>query len=157
MNDYLAPVAYLPHRSPLLLLDRVLSVTPTSTQCCARVSQQSVLAPYLDVAGNLPGWYALELMAQTIGVWSGWHRLQRGEETNIPGMVLGARELLCAASTFPAGAQLIIEVNLLMQNNHFGSFDAVILVGENPLSSGRINTFQPSLEEVALMFKGASL
>ncbi|WP_329803349.1 ApeP family dehydratase, partial [Escherichia coli] len=103
---------------------------------------------------NLPGWFALELMAQTVGVWSGWHRHQQGKNSIELGMVLGARELLCAAGILPAGQTLTITVKLLMQDDRFGSFECSI---NNGTATGRINTFQPTAEELTTLFQqGAS-
>ena len=84
-------------------------------------------------------------MAQTVGVWSGWHRHEQGKNSIELGMVLGARELLCAAGILPAGQTLTITVKLLMQDDRFGSFECSINDGE---ATGRINTFQPTAEEL---------
>ncbi|MQK21979.1 3-hydroxy-fatty acyl-ACP dehydratase, partial [Escherichia coli] len=99
-----------------------------------------------------PGWFALELMAQTIGVWSGWHRHQKNLDNIALGMVLGARELVCAAGVLPAGQTLTIAVSLLMQDERFGSFDCTICCGNDTLATGRINTFQPTQEELTTLF-----
>ncbi|MGY5954991.1 3-hydroxy-fatty acyl-ACP dehydratase [Kosakonia sp. BK9b] len=152
MSQYLTPGVWLPHDAPMILLDEVLNITDDTAHCRVTVRNGGVLTPFLDAAGNLPGWYALELMAQTIGVWSGWHRHQRGEESSALGMVLGARELTCAAGVLPAAAELDIHVSLLMQDARFGSFDCVIQIGEQTVSSGRINTFQPTKEELSSLF-----
>ncbi len=49
-------------------------------------------------------------MAQTVGVWSGWHRQQQGQEHIALGMVLGARELVCASGRPPsAGTQCVAD------------------------------------------------
>ena len=45
MNDFLPVGDYLPHRAPLLLLERVLAVTPDSVVCAVTVSPHGVLAP----------------------------------------------------------------------------------------------------------------
>lgn len=158
MSHYLSPGDYLPHDAPMLLLEEVISVTDETATCGVTVSASSVLAPFLDPEGNLPGWFALELMAQTVGVWSGWHRHQQGQRSISLGMVLGARELICAAGTLPAGTVLVITVKLLMQDERFGSFECTISAGEEPLASGRINTFQPTAEELHSLFQqGASV
>ncbi|MDU4276926.1 MAG: 3-hydroxy-fatty acyl-ACP dehydratase, partial [Enterobacter asburiae] len=117
---------------------------------------QSVLAPFLNADGDLPGWYALELMAQTVGVWSGWHRQQQGQEHIALGMVLGARELVCASGHFAAGLTLDITVKLLMQDERFGSFECAISANEETLATGRVNTFQPSAEELTSLFNQGS-
>lgn len=153
MNHYLLPVEYLPHDSPMLLLEEVVSVTKSSAHCRVAVTRDGVLAPFIDTQGNLPGWYALELMAQTVGVWSGWHRHQQGQNAITLGMVLGARELVCAAGALPGGARLDVDVRLLMQDERFGSFDCTIFTGGNSVATGRINTFQPTAEELVSLFR----
>lgn len=154
--SYLPPVAYLPHDAPMLLLASVERVTDDTAVCRVPVNDQSVLAPFLNADGDLPGWYALELMAQTVGVWSGWHRQQQGQDTIALGMVLGARELVCASGCFSAGLTLEITVKLLMQDARFGSFECAISAGETTLATGRVNTFQPSAEELTTLFNQGS-
>ncbi len=154
--SYLSPVDYLPHDAPMLLLETVESVTDESAVCRVTVGPQGVLAPFLNADGDLPGWYALELMAQTVGVWSGWHRHQQGQSSIALGMVLGARELVCAEGRFPAGSSLTITVKLLMQDERFGSFECAITADGATLATGRVNTFQPSAEELTSLFNQGS-
>lgn len=157
MSHYLTPGDYLPHDAPMMLLETVVSVTDEKAICQVTVNRSGVLAPFIDDNGNLPGWYALELMAQTVGVWSGWHRQQRGEAQISLGMVLGARELKCVAGELPANALLEISVSLLMQDERFGSFECVITAKGDTLASGRVNTFQPTQQELTTLFQqGAS-
>ncbi|MBW9461335.1 3-hydroxy-fatty acyl-ACP dehydratase [Kluyvera sp. EC_51] len=157
MKHYLSPGEYLPHDAPMLLLENVISVTDETAECRVTVNHTGVLAPFLDPQGQLPGWYALELMAQTVGVWSGWHRRQHAQAAISLGMVLGARELTCAAGAFPAGKTLLVGVQLLMQDDRFGSFECTITADEETLATGRVNTFQPTAEELHSLFQqGAS-
>lgn len=151
-SEYLLPAAYLPHAAPMLLLERVLAVTAQQVCCEVSVTGDGVLAPFLTAAGTLPGWYAIELMAQTVGIWSGWHRQQRGEPHIALGMLLGARELTCSQGDFPAGATLTIEMNLLMQDEHFASFEGRILHQQQVLATGRINTYQPDPQALQQLF-----
>ncbi|PKH23693.1 3-hydroxy-fatty acyl-ACP dehydratase [Enterobacterales bacterium CwR94] len=153
MTDYLSPGAYLPHEAPMLLLQDVLSVTDEQATCRVTVEAHGVLAPFLNAEGALPGWFALELMAQTVGVWSGWHRRQQGDTASELGMVLGARELSTSTPAFTAGSTLEITVTLLMQDQRFGSFDAQISADDNIVATGRINTFQPDAEALAQLFQ----
>ena len=157
MSHYLAPSAYLPHDAPMLLLEEVLEVTEETAACRVTVASGGVLTPFLDANGDLPGWFALELMAQTIGVWSGWHRQQQGQASITLGMVLGARDLVCATGVLPAGKKLSIHVKLLMQDARFGSFECAIQADNETLATGRVNTFQPTSEEINTLFQqGAS-
>ncbi|WP_312316762.1 hotdog family protein [Atlantibacter hermannii] len=156
MNGYLTPGDYLPHEAPMVLLEQVLDVCVDSARCRVTLSADGVLAPFLDEQGCLPAWYALELMAQTVGVWSGWHRHQQGEKRISLGMVLGARDLDCKVDAFPADATLDIAVHLLMQDSRFGSFEATISHQQQPVATGRINTFQPDDAELAQLFNQES-
>ena len=154
--SYLSPVDYLPHDAPMMLLESVECVTDDTAVCRVVVDRQSVLAPFLNADGDLPGWYALELMAQTVGVWSGWHRQQQGQDHIALGMVLGARELVCASGRFAKGLTLDITVKLLMQDERFGSFECAISANEETLATGRVNTFQPTAEELTSLFNQGS-
>ena len=150
--SYLSPADYLPHEAPMMLLERVERVTDSSAVCSVTVDGHGVLAPFLNVDGDLPGWFALELMAQTVGVWSEWHRLQKGLPHSPLGMVLGARELVCSTGRFAAGTTLTITIERLMQDERFGSFECTIQTDNVPLATGRVNTFQPSEDELTSLF-----
>lgn len=77
---YLPPGDYLPHDTPMLLLESVESVTDDRAVCSVTVNERGVLAPFWTRTATC-GWFALELMAQTVGVWSEWHRMQKGCRT----------------------------------------------------------------------------
>ncbi|MCM7514821.1 3-hydroxy-fatty acyl-ACP dehydratase [Enterobacter hormaechei] len=149
---YLPPGDYLPHDAPMMLLETVESVTDDSAVCRVTVNGQGVLAPFLNANGDLPGWFALELMAQTVGVWSEWHRMQKGLPHCALGMVLGARELVCGTGHFAAGSTLNITIERLMQDERFGSFECTVQCDGVPLATGRVNTFQPSEDELTTLF-----
>lgn len=150
--SYLSPSDYLPHDAPMMLLERVERVTDSGAVCSVTVDGHGVLAPFLNADGDLPGWFALELMAQTVGVWSEWQRLQKGLPHSALGMVLGARELVCGAGRFGAGTTLTISIERLMQDERFGSFECIIRADTAPLATGRVNTFQPSEDELTSLF-----
>lgn len=152
MSRYLPPADYLPHEAPMVLLEEVIAVSDERAHCRVTVNRHGVLAPFITAEGDLPGWFALELMAQTVGVWSGWHRHQSGQQTITLGMVLGARELVCAPGYFPSGDTLDIDVRLLMQDDRFASFECQIRSAKGHEATGRVNTFQPTAEELASLF-----
>lgn len=152
MTDFLAPHYYLPHEAPMCLLESVVAVEQESAHCRVTVSNLGVLAPFLDAEGNLPGWFAIELIAQTVGVWSGWHAKKNGEEESLVGMLLGGRGIRCPAGVFPQGAGLECHVTLLMRDDKIGSFEGQILADGNVLASGRVNTYQPDNNELKQLF-----
>ncbi|OAT20578.1 3-hydroxydecanoyl-[ACP] dehydratase [Buttiauxella noackiae ATCC 51607] len=136
----------------MCLLESVVAVEQESAHCRVTVSNLGVLAPFLDAEGNLPGWFAIELIAQTVGVWSGWHAKKNGEEESLVGMLLGGRGIRCPAGVFPQGAGLECHVTLLMRDNKIGSFEGQILADGNVLASGRVNTYQPDNNELKQLF-----
>lgn len=152
MTDYLAVQQYLPHEAPMCLLEKVISVTEENAHCQVRVSQQGVLAPFLSGDGSLPGWFAIEIIAQTVGVWSGWHTMQRGDDAVGVGMLLGGRGLRCPEGIFPADTVLDCKVTLLMRDEKIGCFEGVIYANNHVLASGRVNTYQPDKNELEQLF-----
>lgn len=149
---YLAPQEYLPHTAPMLMLEEVVAVDAETAHCRVKVCSQGVLAPFLTSTGALPNWYALELMAQTIGVWSGWHSVQAGNNKFLLGMILGARDLHTECTEFSANAMLDIKIHLLMRDERLGSFNCTVSNADSLLASGRINTFQPTEDELSTLF-----
>jgi len=152
VTDYLAPHRYLPHEAPMCLLERVIDVKQESAHCQVRVSADGVLAPFLDSEGRLPGWFAIEIIAQTVGVWSGWHTLNASGESVGVGMLLGGRGLRCPEGRFPANTLLDCTVTLLMRDGKIGSFEGEILASNRPMASGRVNTYQPDKNEIEQLF-----
>ena len=153
MTAFSSPGAYLPHRAPMILLEEVVSVSAEQATCRSRVSLQGVLAPFITPENTLPGWYALELMAQTVGVWNGWHTQQREASAPALGMILGARNLTTTHPFFNLGDCLDIQISLLMQDGRMASFDADIVIEGVCVAQGRINTYQPNDNELAYFFK----
>lgn len=164
--NYLAAEHYLPHAAPMVLLEEVLEVGENTACCRVRVSPEGVLAPFLDQLGQLPAWFAIELMAQTVGVWSGWHGEQNGNKPRV-GMLLGGRAMKCTMATFPAGSLLTVNVTLLLQDEKLASFECEISMNTGldnahraatqAVAQARLNTYRPETEELKTLIKGAAL
>ncbi|VEA63020.1 (3R)-hydroxymyristoyl-ACP dehydratase [Serratia plymuthica] len=147
MSRYHTAEYYLPHASPMVLLERVLEVGEDHAQCAVTVSPDGVLAPFLDAQGALPGWYGIELMAQTIGVWSGWHGRQHAQPPRL-GMLLGGRAIHCELPVFPAGSELRVSVQQLLKDEKLASFECEISIDNVRVAQGRLNTYQPDQQEI---------
>ncbi len=105
MTDFLPVGDYLPHRAPMLLLDRVIQVSDERVVCEVTINHQGVLAPFLNAQGELPAWFGVEIMAQTVGVWSGFHARQRGDRNIRPGMLLGDAAIVPLLPPLPQTAR----------------------------------------------------
>ncbi|CAI0971491.1 hotdog family protein [Serratia proteamaculans] len=147
MNHYHTAEYYLPHASPMVLLEQVLEVGEEHARCAVTVSADGVLAPFLDAQGALPGWYGIELMAQAIGVWSGWHGRQGAQPPQL-GMLLGGRAIHCELPVFPAGSKLLVSVQQLLKDEKLASFECEISIDNVRIAQGRLNTYQPDQQEI---------
>ncbi|MDU6431740.1 MAG: hotdog family protein [Pantoea sp.] len=148
MSKALSARDYLPHRTPMVLVDHVIAVDDESVHCQVSTAPDGVLAPFLNAQGELPAWFGVEIMAQTVGVWSGWHARRAGAQQIQPGMLLGGRNWRAAAATFPGAITLDITLRLLMRDDRMGSFEGEIRYGDRVLASGRLNTYQPDEQEL---------
>lgn len=158
MHNLLPVAAYLPHDAPMVLLDTVIDVDDERAHCQVTLTRDGVLAPFFNADGELPAWFGIEIMAQTIGVWSGWHKQQHQAEScqgkkPRPGMLLGGRGYRCKQERFPAGATLDVHIRLLMRDEKIGSFDGDILINGENYASGRLNTYQPDDDELAHLLR----
>ncbi|CNE92016.1 putative dehydratase [Yersinia rohdei] len=150
---YYSAQHYLPHQSPMVMLDTLHDVGEAFAECRVTLGEDGVLAPFLDDQGCLPNWFAVELMAQTIGVWRGWHGLEQAIPPTI-GMLLGGRAISCDLPVFPAGSELHICVNLILQDEKIGSFECGISIAGKQVARGRLNTYQPDSEEIKKLTLG---
>ncbi|WP_158783113.1 hotdog family protein [Pantoea sp. BAV 3049] len=153
MAELTKAAKYLPHDEPMVLVDEVISVSGERACCRVVVSQQGILAPFLNAIGELPAWFGIEIIAQTIGVWSGWHGRQLHDGKPSPGMLLGGRGYRCNQAVFPAGAELVVTVTLLMRDEKIGSFDGMITINGERYASGRLNTYQPDPQELQQLLR----
>jgi predicted hotdog family 3-hydroxylacyl-ACP dehydratase len=91
----------LPHRAPMILLDRVLLSDPAFLD-----AQVSIRADSLFLRnGVVPAWVGVEYMAQTCACYAGIEARARGEAARV-GFLLGAREYRTTVAGFELGASL---------------------------------------------------
>lgn len=136
----------LPHRAPMLLLDRLLEYRGSRVRCETLIGARHGLL--LDEQGNLPAWVGLELMAQAIAAWAGMRGRERGEPVRI-GMLLGSRQYQCQVAAFAAGERLVIEADCLLEDGGMASFECRILRGDRPCAEARLSTYLPNEAELS--------
>jgi len=101
--NYLPIPEYLPHRPPMVLIDRIVEAAETHIVCEVALKVDS---PFCDGAA-VPGWVGIEYMAQTIGVLSGWRSLAKQLPVKI-GFLVGTRRYQSHVPHFRAGDVLRI-------------------------------------------------
>lgn len=142
----LIPVDELvPHSGDMVLIDQVLACAENT------LSARVVVAPtglFSNTDGSMPAWLGLELMAQSIAAWAGWHARQEQRPVQL-GFLLGTRNYHCSVDRFAAGTELRIDIDRSLQddsgiavfecNIHSGNIHS----GPTLLASARVNVFQP--------------
>jgi predicted hotdog family 3-hydroxylacyl-ACP dehydratase len=136
----LIPVDELvPHSGDMVLLDAVLECTEHSLS--AQVVVAETLFSHAD--GSLPAWMGLELMAQAIAAWAGWHARQEHRPVQL-GFLLGTRNYACRIDRFPVGATLRIDIVRSLQDDSGIAVFECTIHGTALLASARVNVFQPA-------------
>ena len=136
----------VPHRPPMLLLDRVVSYDGERVVCELVLTPDS---PFSD-RGEVPAIVGLEYMAQTIAAGAGLSARGRGQPARM-GFLLGCRSLSLAVDSFRVGDHLTIEAHRRWGENDLGSFACKVRRGDEVLVEGTLTVYQGPLppEEAA--------
>jgi predicted hotdog family 3-hydroxylacyl-ACP dehydratase len=130
----------LPHRGPMLLVDRVLFDDGETTRVAATIRGDGLFVR----DGRLPAWAGIELMAQAIGAWAGLRRREGGEAIRL-GFLLGTRRFECSRPGFAVGAVLEVEAKLeIISAQGLAVFGCRVFEEGALAASANINVFQPA-------------
>lgn len=134
----------LPHKAPMVLVDRLLSYDLQSLECrCAvTIGPESC---FLEAEQGVPSYVGVEYMAQTVGVLSGIQ--QRGQSTEAPrlGFLLGFDLTSQQCEWFVPGQELVIAVRHEWGDQNLMQLNATIADAHNGrlLSEAKMNVFSP--------------
>lgn len=103
------PTAWIPHRAPILCLERLLDADDGGALCRVRLPVVGAFA----TGNRVPAFFALECAAQATAAWEAARRRRSGEagEPRL-GYLVGAREARFATPWFEAGARGTVRVRL---------------------------------------------
>ena len=128
----------LPHRPPVLLLDRVLSHDTEETVARVTIAADQWLR---RADGSAPPWLALEYMAQCVAAHEGL--LARDEGRPLPrGYLMGAHGLRLHAAGFAAGEQLEVRASRFRGRPGLGVLSHVCSISSQEgelLAEGRLS------------------
>lgn len=102
---YPHPSGLLPHKPPMVLIDRMERAEPLRARARVRIHPG---APFFR-DGSVPAIAGIEYLAQTVGALSGWNGRRAGQDPKI-GFLLSVRGYESAVGAFPDGSDLRIEV-----------------------------------------------
>ena len=125
--------ALLPHRRPMLMLDRFLDGDGGEqgwARAEARIDEDH---PFLEAGRGLPSWVLVEVFAQTAALIGGLQAREEG--VPVPqGFLLGTRRLDCPVSHIPAGTDLVLEARTSFRDsNGMGAYHCRTLNDDLPL------------------------
>jgi len=96
---------YIPHRSPMLLINHIVNVEKTESKATVVISKESSF--FNSKKDYVPSWVGLEYMGQTAALIAGY-QLEQGMTEPHLGFLLGTRNYSVTTSGFEAG--VILEV-----------------------------------------------
>jgi len=136
----------IPHRDPMRLVDRVIAIQDDAIAAQATVPAGG---PFVAAGADPPGYVVIEMMAQTIGAWNGWQRLQQDHEPQI-GYLLGTRRFRCDRLTLTPGMALRIDARLVFSDGEMACFACTVgEAGAIPFAEATLNVFCPAVASKA--------
>jgi len=151
MTDYPTIDHLVPHRAPMLLVDRILGEEGAVTRAEHVIPADSV---FLVPGKGVPTYIAFEMMAQGICATDGLRRWRRGQGPEL-GFLLGCRKFAAARDWLQPGELLTIEAICLL-DGETSSYDCRVLDAEGlVVATATVNVFQP--EDIAGYLEGTKL
>lgn len=126
LETYLAPRDYLPHDNPMIFIDELLAVTDEAIVTRTYVAPEHNLMLFKNDQGEVPSHFALEIMAQSIGAWSGYHRVMRGANPLKVGMLLSVRNFTTQEAPLVRNCVLTTVMRMLFNDGKCGTFEGTV-------------------------------
>lgn len=135
--------ALVPHREPMLLIDRLLSCRGEGGCVEARVTEGT---PFVDAHGNLEPLVAVELLAQAFAALKGYADLA-SESGPGKGFLVGVRKVAVTGRA-RLGDVLTIHVAAKGEFDGFAVVEGQVRRGEDLLATGSLKLWVPAREPV---------
>lgn len=133
----------LPHRGPMLFVDRIVGEADDGVTCSARIPGGCALVE----RGQAPAVAALEAAAQTAGVWEALRASRAGGAAARMGFLVSARDVELYETDVPAEATLLASVRLAAHAGSLAHYAVEVSCETHPVLRGTIGAY---LEEPAL-------
>ena len=141
LSGYPAIEAILPHRAPMILLDRVEEDSPDSIACSVTPHEASPFAEH----GSVPAVVATEYMAQCVAAYAGLKAFRRGEPIRI-GYLIGARTIEFSVDRFPLECRLLVRARRTWGDDALGRFDCSVERNGDRVASAVLTVLQRDLD-----------
>lgn len=130
----------LPHRAPMILIDRMIDATDAGSVCEVTIGPQTL---FIGPAG-VPAFVGLEYMAQAVAAYGGYKSHLAGEPMAI-GFLIGTPQLKTYCQFFCCGQTLQIQVTHIWGNHELRQFHCMIhdALTAKLLQQAELNIFKP--------------
>ncbi len=137
----------VPHRPPMLLIDRIVAMAENEVTAEARSDAASIFA----VSGKgVPSYVGIEMMAQTVCAYDGLQRLDEGP-TPLVGFLLGCRKYTVRRPYLAPGAVFAVTARKLLQHGDMASFACRMREADGmDFAEASLNVYRPSDPEAFL-------
>jgi predicted hotdog family 3-hydroxylacyl-ACP dehydratase len=112
---------YLPHRPPMLLVDRIDEVTKQSVTCRATIRPDCVFVQN----GLVHPSAMIELVAQACAIYVGVTNARDGERPQL-GFIAGCREISFAVDSLAVGDELTIVATKILGERQLAAFTGTV-------------------------------
>lgn len=151
MPDFPDVSSFVPHKAPMILINKLVAVDKSNVHCQVFISEKS---QFFDAQSDaVPAWVGIEYIAQTISAWAGYQSSLKGENSPI-GFLLGARRYNSECESFVDGCVLDVYAQQLMESDGMSAFQCCIECAGKELISSQLNVFVPTKEQLEEMLKG---
>lgn len=131
----------VPHEPPMLLLDRVNTLSVDAVVC---ESQVTATWPFAK-EGRVDGVVLLELMAQTMAAFVGLERRRRGVEGGPRvGYLVGAQGVLFHVPALAVGVTVSTEARMYWHEGPLARFECRVKEGTRALAEGVLTAYDGS-------------
>lgn len=145
----LVPDQLLPQRDSMQLIDNIIEINDEFARCDMQVRASNIF--YEPTIKGIYAWVGVELMAQTVALYAGFH--SPGDKPNI-GLLLSVRQCKLEKIQFPLDKTLIIQANKVYLEDNVGVFRCEIFSDNTCIASARLNTYQPPAEKLRNILRG---
>lgn len=127
----------LPHRPPMVLIDRLIGSTSESVTCEVEISRD---CPYATASG-IANVVALECMAQAAGVFVGLSDLREGRPIR-RGYLIGVNNAEFTVDGFALGTLLRVSATKVAGGDPLASFECKAAVEGDEVANAVINVYR---------------
>lgn len=136
----------LPHEAPMIVIDEVVAAGEDWLETRTRVTPAHALFEPGEDA--LPGWALIELMAQTVAAFAGFHDRAAGRPARV-GYLLGTRKLDLQRTAIGVDETLRVRaVRDFQEPEGLGSFTCTASDASGVIARARLNVYQTAEGEI---------